>query len=57
MLKWAAVFAVVALVLGILGFGAIAGLAWDLAKILFWIALIIAIALFVLGYTVYRKVT
>lgn len=57
MLKWAAIFAVVALVLGILGFGAIAGLAWDLAKILFWIALIIAIALFVLGYTVYRKVT
>lgn len=57
MLKWAAIFAVVALVLGILGFGAIAGLAWDLAKILFWIALIIAVALFVLGYTVYRKVT
>lgn len=56
MIKWAIVFAVVALVLAALGFGAVAGLAWEFAKILFWVALFIAVVLFVLGYTAYRKV-
>ncbi len=57
MLKWAAVFAVIALVLGVLGFGGIAGAAWGIAKLLFWLAVIIAVALFVLGFTIYREVT
>lgn len=57
MLKWAAIMAVVALVLAVLGFGALAGLAGDILKILFWLALIIAGALAVLGFTVYKKVT
>ena len=57
MLKWAAIFAAVALVLAILGFGGLAGAFIDIAKILFWLAVVIAIALFVLGYTVYKKVT
>lgn len=57
MIKWAIVFAVVALVLGALGFGGLAGAAMGIAKILFWLAVIIAVALFVLGFTVYRKVT
>lgn len=57
MLKWAAIFAVAALVLAVLGFGGLAGAAIDIAKILFWLAVIIAGALFVLGFTVYKKVT
>jgi uncharacterized membrane protein YtjA (UPF0391 family) len=57
MIKWAIIFAVVALVLGALGFGGLAGAAMGIAKILFWLAVVIAIALFVLGFTVYKKVT
>ena len=56
-LKGAAVFALIALVLAVLGFGGLAGFAWDLAKILFWLALIIAVALAVLGFTIYKKIT
>lgn len=57
MLKWALIFAVGALVLAVLGFGGLAGAFIDIAKILFWLAVVIAIVLFVLGYTVYKKVT
>lgn len=57
MSKWALIFAVLALVLAVLGFGGLAGAFIDIAKILFWLAVVIAIVLFVLGYTVYKKVT
>ncbi len=57
MLKWALIFAVAALVLAVLGFGGLAGAAIEIAKILFWLAVIIAVLLFVLGFTIYRKVT
>lgn len=57
MIKWAVIFAIIALVLGVLGFGGLAGAAWGIAKILFWLAVIIAVALFILGLTIYRKVT
>jgi len=55
--KWALIFVVAALVLAVLGFGGLAGAFIDIAQILFWLALIIAVALFILGYTVYKKVT
>lgn len=57
MIKLAVIFAIVALVLAILGFGGLAGAFIDIAQILFWIAVIIAVLLFVLGFTVYKKVT
>lgn len=57
MLKWAAIFAIVALALGVLGFGGIAGMAWGIAKILFWIAVAIAVLFLVLGLTVFKSVT
>lgn len=57
MLKGAFIFAIIALVLGVLGFGGLAGFAWDLAKILFWIAVAIAVLLVILGVTIYKKVT
>lgn len=57
MLRGAIIFAIIALVLGVLGFTGIAGVAWGAAKLLFWIAVIIAVAMLVLGLTVYKKVT
>jgi uncharacterized membrane protein YtjA (UPF0391 family) len=57
MLKWAAIFAVAAIIFAALGFGGAAGAAWGIAKILFWIALVIAALFFVLGLTIYKKVT
>lgn len=57
MIKWAIIFAVIAAVLGLLGFGGLAGAAWGVAKILFWLAVIVAVVLFVLGFTLYKKVT
>ncbi|WP_114950959.1 DUF1328 domain-containing protein [Sphingosinicella terrae] len=57
MLKWAVIFAVIALVLAVLGFGGLAGAFIDIAKILFWLAVIIAVIMFALGFIAYRKVT
>ncbi|WP_425441909.1 DUF1328 domain-containing protein [Sphingomonas dokdonensis] len=56
-LKGAAIFAVIALICWVLGFGGLAGAAWGVAKILFWIAVAIAVVLAVLGLTIYKKVT
>ncbi len=57
MIKWAIIFAIIGLVAGLLGFTGIAGAAMGIAKFLFWAAVIIAIILFVLGMTVYKKLT
>ncbi len=57
MLRAAFIFAIIALVLGLLGFGGIAGVAWDIAKILFFIALAVAALFLILGVTIYKKVT
>jgi uncharacterized membrane protein YtjA (UPF0391 family) len=57
MIKWALIFLVAALVLALLGFGGLAGAAMGVAKILFVVALVIALAMLLLGVTVYRKVT
>lgn len=46
LLHWAIVFLVVALIAAVLGFGGIAGTAVGAAKILFWIAIILAIISF-----------
>ena len=57
MLRAAFIFAIIALMLGLLGFGGIAGFAWDIAKILFFIALAVAALFLILGVTIYKKVT
>ncbi len=57
MIKWAIIFAIIALVAGALGFTGVAGAAMGIAKFLFWAAVIIAIVLFVLGMTLYRKIS
>ena len=57
MIKWAIIFAVIGLVTGVLGFGGSAGGAMGIAKFLFIAALVIAAVLFLLGVTVFKKVT
>ncbi len=46
LLHWAIIFLVVALVAGLLGFGGVAGTALEGAKIVFWVAIIIAVISF-----------
>ncbi len=57
MVRFAIGFAVVALVLAVLGFGGLVGVAVGIVKILFWIALVMPLILFILGFTIYRTVT
>ena len=46
LLHWAIIFLVVAIVAALLGFGGIAGTAMEGAKIVFWIAIIVAVISF-----------
>lgn len=46
MFRWAIIFAVVALIAALLGFGGVAGLSVDLAKIF----LVVAVVILVLGF-------
>jgi len=57
MIKWAIIFAVIGLIAGVVGFTGIAGAAIGIAQFLFWAGLIIAVVLFILGYTVFKRVT
>ena len=49
MIRWAIIFAIVALVLGLLGFGGVASAFAGLAKMLFFLAITIFVILLVLG--------
>ncbi len=53
MLNWAATFFVIAIVAAVFGFTNIAGSAIDIAKILFFVFLVLAIVSFIFG----RKVS
>ncbi len=57
MIKWAIIFAIIGLVAGLLGFTGLAGAAMGIAKFLFWAAVIIAVVLFLLGVTIFKKIT
>jgi len=46
LLHWAIIFLVVALVAALLGFGGVAGTAMEGAKILFWVAIVLAVVAF-----------
>jgi len=56
MIRGAITLAVLALILAVLGFGGLAGAFIDIAILLFWLAIIVAVIMFVLGLTVYKKV-
>jgi uncharacterized membrane protein YtjA (UPF0391 family) len=49
MLQWAVVFLVIALVAAALGFGGVAGVAMDGAKIFVWIFLVLFVISLVMG--------
>jgi uncharacterized membrane protein YtjA (UPF0391 family) len=49
MLKWAAIFFVIAIVAAVLGFGGIAAGAAEIAKILFFVFLVIFLVALILG--------
>ena len=49
MLRWAAIFLIIAIIAAIFGFGGIAGAAVGVAKTLFFIFIAICIVLFLLG--------
>ena len=56
MLKWAAIFFVVALVAAMLGFTGIAGAAASIAKFLFFLFLVVFLVLLVMGIFVGKKI-
>jgi uncharacterized membrane protein YtjA (UPF0391 family) len=56
MLKWAIIFAVIALIAGALGFGGVAGAAAGIAKLLFLVFLVICAVFLLLGVTVAKKI-
>lgn len=49
MLKWALVFLLVAILSGILGFGNISGASFEIAKVLFYIFIVIFLFLLIIG--------
>ena len=49
MLGWVVTFLVIALIAGVLGFGGIAGASIEIAKIIFFIALVLFVVSLVLG--------
>ncbi len=55
MIKWALIFLVVGVIAGILGFTGIAGASFAIAKILFFVAILIFVVLLALGLTIFRK--
>lgn len=57
MLKWALIFAMIAVVAGVPGSGGIAGAPAGIAKILFFPALLIFAIFLVLGVTIAKKIT
>lgn len=56
MLKWALIFAVVAIIAAALGFGGIAGAAAGIAKILFFVAVIGFLLFLALGVFAGKKI-
>ena len=56
MIKWAIIFAVIGLIAGALGFTGMSAAFMGIAQFLFWAAIIIAVILFILGMTIYKKV-
>ena len=57
MLKWALIFAVVAVVAAALGFGGVAGAAAGIAKLLFFVAVVGFVLFLALGVFAGRKIT
>jgi len=57
MLRWAFIFLVVGLIAALLGFTNVAGASIEIAKILFFVFMVIFVVLLVAGITVGRRVS
>lgn len=57
MIRWAIIFLVAGLVLGLLGFGGLGGAFVEIAKILFFVAIAVFVLFLVLGVIGAKKVT
>lgn len=55
MLGWALTFLVIALIAAALGFGGLAGTAIEIAKIIFFVAIVLFVISAVFGYTRSRR--
>ena len=56
MLRWAFIFLVIGLIAAVLGFTSIAGASIAIAKILFFVFMVIFVVLLIAGLTVARRV-
>src|SRR5262249_5902485 len=57
LLKWAIAFLVIAIIAALFGFGGIAEGSAEIARVLFFLFLAVCAVLFILGLTVFKKVT
>jgi len=57
MFGWAITFLIVALIAAVLGFGGIAGVAIDIAKIIFFVAIILFVISLIYGLVSGRRTT
>ena len=57
MFKWALIFAVIAIVAALLGFGGIAGASAGIAKLLFFVGIALVAVFLLLGAFAAKKVT
>jgi uncharacterized membrane protein YtjA (UPF0391 family) len=57
LLKWALIFLVISLVAALFGFTGISEASADIARVLFYIFVIIFLVLLILGMTIYRNVS
>ena len=53
-LKWALIFFLISIVAGILGFTDVSVASADIARLLFYVFLVIFLALLILGLTIFR---
>jgi len=56
MLRWAFIFLIIGLIAAVLGFTNVAGASFAIAKILFFVFMVIFVVLLVAGLTVARRV-
>jgi uncharacterized membrane protein YtjA (UPF0391 family) len=51
MLHWTIVFLIIALIAGVLGFGVLAGAAMEIARVLFFVFLVLLVVSLIMGAT------
>jgi uncharacterized membrane protein YtjA (UPF0391 family) len=56
MLRWALIFLVIGLAAGVLGYGGIAGASFAIAKVLFFVFLLIFLVLLIASLTIARRI-